>query len=358
MKRIYSVASSYLKVANLAFTLLLPGMSWAEDNLGNTNTLQQQLQFMQQMRGQQAGNGQPDAQAPSMTSPPGTLPNQPATVPPQAAPPANQVVTQQLVEASPASIEQGAFQGVTKQLLPLTPAQIHRLRQLYDQAQYAAAADPSTPPQPTATSRIVSLAPGATPPVVRLGAGFVTSMVFLDSTGAPWPIESYDLGNPAAFDIQWNKKDNVLMVQAKSYYTYGNLAVRLRGKDTTPVMITLIPGQQSIEYRVDLRIQGLGPNATVPISEGLPGQPNPELLNVLDGVPPTGSQPLQVSGGAADAWLKNDKLFIRTRLTILSPSWIANMASADGTRAYEMQKTPLVLVSDQGKVTQLKIEGF
>lgn len=360
MRRIYLAASSYIAIVNLGFSLLLPGLSLAEDNnMGNTNTLQQQLQFMEQMRTQQSAVAQP------MIQPPVTAPVTPQPVPVQAAPTQANVsqtapiATQQMVQASPTDIEQGAFQGLTKQLLPLSPAQIHKLRQLYDQAQYAAAADPSVPPQPTATSRYVSLAPGATPPVIRLGAGFVTSMVFLDSSGAPWPIESYDLGNPTAFDIQWNKKDNILMVQAKSYYTYGNLAVRLKGKEAnTPVMITLIPGQQAIDYRVDLRIQGLGPNASAPISEGLPGQPNPELLNVLDGVPPAGTQRLNVFGGDAEAWLKGDKLFIRTRLTILSPSWIANMTSADGTKAYEMQKTPLILVSNQGKVMQLKIEGF
>lgn len=362
MRRIYLAASSYIVIVNLGFSLLLPGLSLADDsNMGNTNTLQQQLQFMEQMRAQQSAVAQPMIQPNSAPSAPVT----PQPVPVQATPTQAEVsqnapiATQQMVQASPTDIDQGAFQGLTKQLLPLSPAQIHKLRQLYDQAQYAAAADPSIPPQPTATSRYVSLAPGATPPVIRLGAGFVTSMVFLDSSGAPWPIESYDLGNPAAFDIQWNRKDNILMVQAKSYYTYGNLAVRLKGKEAnTPVMITLIPGQQAIDYRVDLRIQGLGPNASAPITEGLPGQPNPELLNVLDGVPPAGSQRLNVSGGDAEAWLTGDKLFIRTRLTILSPSWIASMASPDGTKAYEMQKTPLILVSNQGKVMQLKIEGF
>lgn len=356
MKPKYLAINTCLLASGLA--LLLPmQQSWAENNLGSANSLQQQLQFMEQMSGQQATSNNPGvAQAPplSATAATNNIEVHATTIPAQ--PP---VANQQMVQASQDDIEQSAFQGVTKQLLPLSPAQIHRLRQLYDQAQYAAAAEPNTPPQPTATSRFVSLAPGATPPVIRLAAGFVTSLVFLDSTGAPWPIDSYDLGNPNAFDVQWNRKDNILMVQAKSYYTYGNLAVRLKAKDaSTPVMITLIPGQQAVDYRVDLRVQGLGPNATSPISEGLPNQPNPELLNVLDGVPPNGSVHLKVSGGEAQAWLKSDKMFIRTSLTILSPSWIASMTSADGTRAYEMQRAPLILVSSHGKVTQLKVEGF
>jgi intracellular multiplication protein IcmK len=364
MRRIVIAMTPYILAGA---SLILSSASFADDNnMANANSLQQQLQFMQQMQPNPTDPNalQPNAQAPRINPATQSPPVQTPT-PLQQRAESTSVPTQQMVQAAPTiqassnSIEQSAFNGLAKQLLPLSPAQIHKLRQLYDQAQYAAAADPGTPPTPSATSRFVSLAPGATPPVIRLASGFITSVVFLDSTGAPWPIESYDLGNPSAFDIQWNRKDNILMIQAKSYYTYGNLAVRLSGKEAnTPVMLTLIPGQQSVDYRIDLRIQGLGPNATAPTIEGLPGQANPELLNVLDGVPPANSQHLSVSGGDADAWLAGEKLFIRTRLTILSPSWIATMASADGTKAYEMQRTPLILVSSQGKVLQLKIEGF
>ena len=147
------------------------------------------------------------------------------------------------------------------------------------------------------------------------------------------------------------------MVQAQKQYTYGNLAVRLIGL-STPVMLTLIPGQKAVDYRVELRVQGVGPNAkqTV-VGDGLPSKANPQLLSVLDGVPPPGSRELKVSGGDAQAWEYSGKLFIRTRMTLLSPNWMATMTSGDGTRAYEMQKAPLLLVSNHGKVMQLKIEG-
>ena len=55
-------------------------------------------------------------------------------------------------------------------------------------------------------------------------------------------------------------------------------------------------------------------------------------------------------------WLghSQDKLFLRTHDTVLSPSWLATLSSSDGTKAYKMQRTPLVLVSAQGKIAQLK----
>lgn len=255
-------------------------------------------------------------------------------------------------------VDDMAFDNVAQQTFPLSPEQIIRLKQMYHTNEYALASPAGVPPKPTATSQFVNLSPGSTPPVIRLSQGFVSSLVFLDSTGAPWPISAYDLGDPAAFNIQWDKTSNTLMIQASKLYTYGNLAVRLRGLNT-PVMLTLIPGQKAVDYRVDLRVQGYGPHAkSMPMEEGIPQAANDILLHILDGVPPPGSTRLTVSGGDARAWLLNEKMFIRTSLTILSPGWIGSMTSADGTHAYEMQKSPVLLVSWHGKVMQLKVEGL
>jgi intracellular multiplication protein IcmK len=255
-------------------------------------------------------------------------------------------------------IEELAFEGVKEKLFPLQPEEIVRLKQQYHTTEYAQESPIGTPPKPTATSQFVNLSPGSTPPVIRLSQGFVSSLVFLDSTGAPWPISAYDLGDPTAFNIQWDKTSNTVMIQATKLYTYGNLAIRLRGLNT-PVMLTLIPGQKAVDYRVDLRVQGYGPHAkSMPMEEGIPPAASDVLLHVLDGVPPDGSSRLRVSGGDARAWLLEDRMFIRTSLTVLSPGWIGSMTSADGTHAYEMQKSPVLLVSWHGKVMQLKVEGL
>ncbi len=251
-----------------------------------------------------------------------------------------------------------AFDSVKQQMFPLTPDQLLQIKKMYQNNELAQVSSPSAPPKPTATSQFVNLSPGSTPPVVRLSQGFVSSLVFLDSTGAPWPIKAYDLGDPSAFNIQWDKVSNTLMIQASKLYNYGNLAVRLQGLNT-PVMLTLIPGQKAVDYRVDLRIQGIGPNAkNLPLEDGIPPSANDVLLHVLDGVPPDGSSRLMVSGGDARAWVMNNKMFVRTNLTVLSPGWLASMTSADGMHAYEMQKSPVLLVSWHGKIMQLKIEGL
>lgn len=254
-------------------------------------------------------------------------------------------------------IDKLAYDQVEEQIFPMSEQQIKKLHSKYEHIELAKTAQPS-PPTPVATSQIVNLSPGSTPPVIRLAKGFVTSLVFLDSTGSPWPISAYDLGDPSIFNIQWDKTSNTLMIQASKLYNYGNMAVRLEGLNT-PVMLTLIPGQKEVDYRVDMRIQGIGPNAQMPVlGDNLPPHANRLLLHVLDGVPPPGSTRLTISGGDARAWLYREKMFVRTNLTVLSPAWLSTMTSADGMHAYEMQKSPVILVTWHGKVMQLKVEGL
>jgi len=251
-----------------------------------------------------------------------------------------------------------AFSGVVNQMLPMTPEQIIRLRKLFNETQEAAATPPGVPPRPATTSVLVNLSPQATPPVVRLGAGYITSVVFMDSTGQAWPIEAYSIGDPTAFNIQWDKKGNTLLIQAMSFYKRSNLAVILKGLNT-PVMVTLLSGQEAIDYRVDLRVPGMGPNA-VYIQNGLPDVANPVLLDVLNGIPPRNSKTLKVVGGDCQAWLLEDKLFLRTDLDVISPAWKAVMNSMDGTHAYELQPAPVILALQHGKdkTIKLTLEGL
>ena len=88
---------------------------------------------------------------------------------------------------------------------------------------------------------------------------------------------------------------------------------------------------------------------------GTAGKP---LLNILEGVAPKGSSALKISGGPAQAWYGSNHLYLRTRLTLISPAWIATMSSTDGMKAYEMPKTPLILGFQDGQSIQLKVEGF
>ncbi len=252
----------------------------------------------------------------------------------------------------------GAFRSISQDAFPLSPDQINALRNMLDQTQRAQAAAPyKTPPAPTSTSLTIDLAPGAVPPVIRLSKGFVSSLVFIDSTGAPWPIEAFDLGDPTAFNISWDKKGNTLMVQARQDYSYGNLAVNLKNLNT-PVMLTLVPGQRVVDYRVDMRVPGQGPQAAPSIGDDLPAAADNQLLNVLNGIAPMNGRRLKTENDFAQVWMVGDVLYLRSAYAMLSPAWVAKMSSADGMNAYKLPPSPLVLLMRHGQIISVKVEGL
>jgi intracellular multiplication protein IcmK len=288
----------------------------------------------------------------------------PVTTPVTASAAINTNINQQHAPTEEASqtsenISNQAFLGVLNKQLPMTPEQIANLRKAFDNTQKAAATAPSIPPRPTTSSILVNLSPSSVPPVIRLGSGYISSLEFIDSTEQPWPIEAYSVGDPGSFNIQWNKVDNTLLVQATSFYKRSNLAVILKNLNT-PVMLTLLPGQTAVDYRVDLRVPGAGPNAI--FSQGtLPSASDPELLNVLNGVPPANARSLKVIGdGQTHAWLINNILYVRTPLVIISPAWQSIMSSIDGTHAYQLQPSSVLLTLHRGKdkILKLVLEGL
>ncbi len=258
----------------------------------------------------------------------------------------------------PTDDQQKAFDMLLKQNMPMSTDQVIQLRQQIDLSQRAAAVPPNVPPKPVSTTLMINLAPGSTPPPIRLAQGYVTSLVFVDSTGAPWPIAAYEIGNPKATNIQWDGKSNILLLQAVSPYSDGNLVIRLANLPT-PLTLELISGQRVVDFRVDIHVAGMGPNPKEVSSKmGLPASANNLLLSVLDGVAPPGSKILTVKGGDCQAWLVGDKMYLRTRFTILSPGWLGKMSSSDGMQAYEMPRSASVLISRYGEPVELKVEGF
>ncbi|MFA6037385.1 MAG: DotH/IcmK family type IV secretion protein [Legionellales bacterium] len=251
-----------------------------------------------------------------------------------------------------------AFENMLKKMYPMSPEQIQALREAHETTQRAMEAPAQPVPKPTVTSQSVNLAPGSQPPVLRLSTGYVSSVVFVDETGAPWPVSAYSIGDPTSFNIQWDQKSNLLLIQGQQPYATGNMAVTLQGMPT-PVMLTIVTDQGTVDYRVDFRVQGRGPNARGSmIGSVIPKNADITLMNLLDGIAPQDSELLNVTGGSAQAWLWNNQLYIRTPLTLLSPGWVATMSSADGTHVYQLPVTPMILASHRGESITLKVEGL
>jgi intracellular multiplication protein IcmK len=262
----------------------------------------------------------------------------------------------------PAATPKADANRVMDDVFGLTPDEIRKLRRESDERQRAASESPSTPPKPVTTSVVASLAPGATPPVVRLAPNFATSVIITDSTGAPWPIENFVAGSDGAVDVrrpvEKDPEGSALSIVPKGYYSQTNLVVYLKGL-ATPVAITFITGQKQVDYRVDLRVLGTGPNARASVAQGLPGGTDTQLLSLLEGVAPADAKPLQASDPAMQAWMgRNGHMLVRTSMQVISPAWIGSVRSADGTTAYEMPLVSTLLTLRGGAIVPVNVKGW
>src|SRR3546814_592446 len=130
----------------------------------------------------------------------------------------------------------------------------------------------------------------------------------------------------------------------------------------TPVTFTVIPGVDNTDYRVDLRVPGIAPGAAPSLGNSSSHNPvgTPDLTAYLYGQTPDGASPLRVQGPAGvKAWQSiNGDLILRTSALVASPAWSERLPSADGTSVYRLPLTPVVLVSINGKLTNIDVSGM
>ncbi len=260
-----------------------------------------------------------------------------------------------LTAAEQKQINDAAFQALIKQYFPLTRDQVHGFKDASAE-QKKTNAMPAGPAPTVETSNIipVDFKPGHVMPVIRIAAASVSSIIFTDKAGKIWPILSYTIGDPDAFGVQWNKSSGVLMVQGKKLYGQTNIGVILQGMDI-PVMITILLGQNNWDYLDYVQVQQY-----MPSDQGLEAPSSvtpapPYLISILNGIPPAGSVELKVSDDNTKIWAFMGKYEILTQSTLLSPTWSFRADGPNGYHAYEIQTTPYLMLSNQGKVEKLVV---
>lgn len=251
---------------------------------------------------------------------------------------------------------QEAFDGAQKRLFPLTTDQIRETMRKYEEEQYAKVPPAYGQPKPEIAVTTVSLDPGAEPPEIKVHSGFVTTMAILDASGQPWPIQ--DIGIGGNFDIPNPESgSHIVRISPLSHFGFGNLSIRLKDLPT-PVTFRLSAGNDVVHYRYDARIPRMGPNARMSLIQRQKLTAGDDvIMSVLDNAIPEGTKKLKVSGTdtRTRAYRVGERVFVRTPLTLLSPSWNASVSSADGTTVYEVGETPVLLLSDQGAMVRAKI---
>lgn len=254
-----------------------------------------------------------------------------------------------------AEIRKEAFNRSIAQMMPMTPKEIRRLLEIYQNIQEAVETPINPQPKKHVTLQTISLEPGVEPPVIRMTKNHVTTVTFLDVTGQPWPIRDLSWAGP--FEIEPPQEgSHILRIIPQSDYAGGNMSLTLFELDT-PIIFTLKTSFTDVQYRQDIRVPQFGPKAESPLMDGrVSFTAGDEFISsVLEGVP-SGSDIEKVKllgvDGRSTAYLSPESMYLRTPHTLLSPAWDSSIRSADGMNVYVMSETPVLLLSDKGRVVR------
>ncbi|MGH1456385.1 MAG: DotH/IcmK family type IV secretion protein [Alphaproteobacteria bacterium] len=254
------------------------------------------------------------------------------------------------------SFRDSAFENAVNSLLPLKPEEIRSLLERFDRTVESTELPVRPYPRPELVVQNISLDPGVLPLTVKLSFGYVTTLSIVDTSGQPWPIE--DISWVGDFLIQEStvtSQTHILRVSPESKFAHGNISMRLKGLDV-PVIMTFETGQDVVHYRFDAVVPKKGPSGRDPlIDSGVKLSAGDPLMSVaLGGVVPEDAELLNVSGvdGRTTAYIYNSLTYLRTPLTLLSPAWDSSVTSADGMRVYALEETPVVLLSDKGRMVR------
>lgn len=257
------------------------------------------------------------------------------------------------------SFRKEAFDQALKQLLPLKPREIRSTLEHYDRTVESTELPVHPYPRPESVVQNISLDPGVAPLTVKLAYGYVSTLSILDSSGAPWPIEDISwVGDFKIVESTVDETTHMLRVSPESKFAHGNVSMRLVDLDA-PVIMTFETGRDVVHYRFDAVVPKRGPGAKTPlISNGITlTAGDPDMSIALSGVVPQGAETLTVSGvdGRTTAYVYNGMTYVRTPLTLLSPGWDSSVTSADGTKIYALEETPVILLSDRGRMVRARL---
>jgi len=253
------------------------------------------------------------------------------------------------------------FVSTIRQERPLSPEQIIEIRNLKDRLDEALMRRPRGIPNAQSSTIPASFASRTRLPPVRVSIGIVSSLVFADASGNPWPILDYAVGDMSQLHMPdaklvSDKKMNILTISPRTDKVFTNLSIMLAGAPA-PLVMTLLSDQKSVDYRLDYIVEGRAPGAPAPIMDhGFTGGAPVDLMLALDGKPGDHAVELAIDGDPGTrAWKINERIILRTRLVVAAPAPLRIGRSLDGVRVYELTEVPRILALRNGEIITLTV---
>lgn len=252
-----------------------------------------------------------------------------------------------------------AFDAMMNGAFPLKVEEIYELLDQFRDVREASESRIGGAPKPEVTLQTVSLEPGAKPHVIKLSPGHVTTLNIVDVTGQPWPVQDLSWGGNFEI-IQPQQGEHVVRISPMKAHEVGNLSVRLLELNT-PVIFSLKTYLDEVQYRFDAQIPEMGPNSEMPLIDNFEigaTAGDEDIVKILNGTPPAGTEKLDINGvdSRTSAFNFGGNIYLRTPHNLLSPAWQSSIKSADGMTVYIIGQSPVILLSDNGKMVRAQID--
>lgn len=262
------------------------------------------------------------------------------------------------------------FNNAVEQNFPMTPQMLRQYKAIFDEQQRVILDRPQ--PEMITDSVLLSLEPGEPTPTIYIAPGMFTAIGVYDSTGQAWPVTQYVVGDKNSYQvIQLGDDSNSVTVTPTVPVGWTNMALVLKD-EPKPVIVKLEVSNSIANTSRDIQVMKPGPNAVINTVSEMPSirpvqQPktdpiareagSPLLMAALSGVDlPQSAKPVSVYGVNAKAWAIGERLLIRSKSPLVSPSWSNSLAGPDGVYVYEIEQVPVALFSVNGSIVRADID--
>jgi intracellular multiplication protein IcmK len=274
----------------------------------------------------------------------------------------------------PSGMSAEELKAVIDSQLPLSPAQVRATREAGIAVERATKERVGPSPTPVSTTIRIRLSPGVAPQVLRVAAGYASTLVFSDATGAPWNVMKVRAGQKGQIEIpdEVNEergagqtgRTNMFTVTPLSDVVSTNLVVFLQDSPV-PIVLLVASGQPEVDLRADAIVQARGPGAVAPLVARTTTDSIPvHLTSMLSGIAPSGAKALKILKSDVpdvQAWVLGARMYVRSRANVLSPPVPSDgkvASGPDGTKVFELPFAPEVLLMQGGSVGKLSLGGF
>lgn len=248
-----------------------------------------------------------------------------------------------------------AIESQMEEITPLAPSELVERRKKIKEYEVAK----NKPLKPAQLSiKTISYDVNSDQPItLNVMPGYASSVVFFDESGEPWPVgDDNVIGSSDAYSaLVVSENKNTVVFEIKKPFAESNALLNLKGIPS-PIIIRLSGSTSKVNARLSVRIPMPGPNQPKVISGSIyKDEVNGDILSFLNGSNISEGKRFKLAGIPGEAFVKEDKLYVRTMATLISPPG-NQVRSPTGMWVYELPLVRHLLFSHNGEMRKVQID--